>query len=218
MKSSPFLIGLAAVLLAGCAAIPPARLQLPDGLDARSEAMNLGPFGPGRKGQAQIDGRELRYERSASRLDLFKIYASDKAALRFQLAGVEADCGVRRRELSLAGITASQPTQLHCQLSPQTGLDLASVNSPARGLEPRPAGELALADGRRLQVLASFQIQGTPLPSGEPMGYLFAEQGRVVGAIDTNNRTAYLPRNDAALREACLRAGLALSLLWMPDD
>lgn len=208
---------LGLVLMAGCAAIQPARLQLPDELVAGSESLQLGSLGHGRKGQAQVDGRELRYERSAGRLELFSLYATGSATLRFQLAGVEADCGARSHELNVAGVTATKPARLNCRLSPQASLGLTDVGPPMRGMAPRPAGELELAGGRKLEVQASFQLQGAALPTGTPVGYLFVEQGRVVGAVDTNNGTVYLPRGDAALREACLRAGLALSLLWMPD-
>lgn len=216
MKHPMSLVALSAALLAGCAGFQPARMQVPDDVVARSEALSLGSFGGGRKGQAVVDGRELRFQREASRFQLFG-YATDSTGLRFQFGGASVECGARRHELQLGGVTASMPNRVECQLGPQARLAVGEVPSPVRANVPQAAGELRLAEGRIVQVLVSFQMQGTALPAGTPTGYVFVEQGRAIGAVDTLVGTAFLPRGDAALREACLRAGLALSLMWMPD-
>lgn len=216
MKPLLFVIATSMALLAGCAGIESARMQVPDDVVARSEVLALGSFGGGRKGQARVDGRELHYQREASRLQVFG-YANDSTALRFQFGGAAAECGARRHELQVGRVTASTPNRVECQLGPQGRLAVSEVQ-PAFGANvPAPAGELRIADGRIVQVQASFRIQGTPVATGTPAGYLFVEQGRAIGAVDTLSGTAYLPRGDAALREACLRASLALSLMWMPD-
>ncbi|MDM4766873.1 hypothetical protein [Pelomonas sp. SE-A7] len=216
MKYTIPLLALSAALLAGCAGVvKPASTLLPQDLLDATEPLPLGKLGGWRKGELQIDGRLLRYERSASRLDLFDVYAKDKSALRYTLGEGESRCSLSRHEIKLLGVTATKPMQIRCELSPQASLTL--TDPPAPRMEPMPMGELALQDGRKFQVLAVYRLSGTMMPLSTPSGYLLAQDGKPQAAIDTTAGRLHLPKADTALREASLRAGLSLALLWMPD-
>lgn len=219
-KLAPSLILAASLaVLAGCAHVRSARMEVPADLASRNDALVLGDLGAGRRGELTVDGRPLRYERSASRTELFSIYAKNRASLNYRLgeAGEPVDCSLGRSEVSALSVTAVTPLKLQCTLGTRAKLSIVDPNEAPTHFEPKAVGELTLADGRKLQVLASHKLEGSAFPVTKPVGFLIAEKGRTLAAVDTTAQRVYLPQGDAALRETSLQAALALSLIWIPD-
>src|SRR6218665_2346902 len=212
------------LLLGACGVIQPARMSLPPQLQAGTDRAELRGAGHGQRGQAEIEGRGLRFERQASRLALFDAsYVADKSALNFSLGGAAAAAAssrLVRRELNLGVVQVqARPLSLQCELG--GGMQLSLWQDPAapRPPERRRLGQLKFA-GRTLGVRSVHEVQGSPMRLAEPIGYLVEDgAGRAVAALEINGSTPvlYLPRGDAAQREASLRALLALALIWTPQ-
>lgn len=219
MKTLPCLILAASLaVLGGCAHVRSARMDVPADLASRSESLTLGDLGAGRRGELKVDGRQLRYERSASRTELFSVYAKNSASLNYRIDSAEpVECKLGRSEISVGSLTAVRPLKLQCTLASQAKLSITDPNEAPTRFEPKAVGELTLADGRKLQVLAHHKLDGSPFPLSKPAGFLIADQGRMLAAVDTTAGIAYLPKGDAALREVSLQTALALSLIWIPD-
>jgi hypothetical protein len=75
------LLALPALLaVAGCAAVRPATMVLPEGLAERSEQVVVRGLGGGRKGEFTVAGHRGSFTRSADRLDVFEIVSFDWGA------------------------------------------------------------------------------------------------------------------------------------------
>ncbi|WP_418315486.1 hypothetical protein [Piscinibacter sakaiensis] len=148
-----------AAITAGCAAIEPARMQLPDELSSRSEVIELRGLDSGRHGSAELLGQTVTYERSASRLALFDDFSiANRAALRYSLiaAGGEtttANCSVSRRTMSIGIVEwAPKPLTLQCEFAPSgTRLELQESRPLVGTLKIERRGRL-VAGGRTLSV------------------------------------------------------------------
>lgn len=209
--------------LGACANIEPARMALPEGLAARSEAVDLPKLTTGRQGSADVLGRHLQFERSATRLALFNEFSvAERSALRYSLGdgsndASTANCAVRRRTMAIGIVEwTAKPLALFCDFSP-TGarLVLDEQRAGLATLKVARQGRLTVG-GRTLTVRSVHQAQGALLELAQPIGYVIEDAGRALAAVETNGRAPrlYLPVDDAALRQATLQALLALALIW----
>ncbi|HVO05584.1 MAG TPA: hypothetical protein VMT83_02280 [Burkholderiaceae bacterium] len=216
-----------AALLAGCATVQPAAPVLPDALQRDSDRVEAHGLGFGTQGSASVDGRTLRFQRSASRLALFDtLYTADSARVDFTLdapdgSSARAACRMRRTEAAV-GVVAIQPKPLSfvCTLEPPGGSTLTmSEERPGATPQPQRRQGRVQSGSHSLQLESLHALRGAAWPSGRPVGYLFSESGRPVAAVDlTGTRPVlHLPRDDAALRQLTLMSGLALGLLWEPS-
>lgn len=217
-----------AAVAAGCAAIEPARMQLPDELSDRSEVVELRGLGSGRQGSAELLGQTLAFERSASRLALFGDFSiANRAALRYSLTAsggesTAANCSVSRRTMAIGIVEwAAQPLTLQCEFAPSgTRLEMQESRPPVGTLKVERRGRL-VAVGRTLTVRSVHQAEGAMIELAQPVGYLIEDGGRVLAAVDVANSRRprfYLPMGDPLLRQASLQALLALALMWDATD
>ena len=129
---------LAALLLAGCAHVKPARMTLPDALVADGaplEELPLQGVGGKARGEFRLGPVGGRFERSASRLELFDATVNlDRASVRYSLGDLEAACRARRNELQRGALALPLRPYLSNSLAPDRRLGLTIDNNwgPAR--------------------------------------------------------------------------------------
>jgi hypothetical protein len=214
---------LATSVLGACAALPAARIELPDTLAGVAPLAMESPLGAAR-GDFRLGALHGSFERHASRLDLFGRLAQDRALVRYTLLrdGLRADC-------KLVGNTATagvlqlplERARYACTFSrdgqplPQR-LDLRAVDAAAGTREERRGS--FVAGPITLDVQSLHRVQGSPLPLPAPVGYVMRHRGQVVAALDLNGTQPRLWQHtpDAATSAAAVHAGLALALLWDP--
>ncbi|GAB4122616.1 MAG: hypothetical protein Fur0014_21750 [Rubrivivax sp.] len=216
---------LGALALSACAGLPAARMVLPVPLaDQRPET--LAGLSGGTRGEFRLPGAEGRYERSATRLDLFEAVRRDRASARTTLRwadGREARLDCVGRELSarlgaLAGRV--QPWALRCEGGPGTVLELSDpggVTGAKAGTRAERQGRLDFPGGQ-LVLRSVHRVEGSPLPLEAPIGYVVTHGGRPVGAVELNGLTPRLWRPPAGdpLHEPVTLVLLALALVWDP--
>jgi len=81
-------------------------------------------------------------------------------------------------------------------------------------------GEVSLGEVR-LQVRSSHALAGSPMQTAAPIGYLFERDGRTVAAVELNGTEPVIvlrAGSAADERQAVTLAGLALALLWDPQE
>ena len=224
---------LTALVLAGCAAIQPAQMALPPDLPARTEATTIAGMGGGTRGSFTVGAVVGNYARSATRLSFFDDLAVfDRGGAGFNATGlvadatVEASCKMRQTTVTI-GIVGFSPKPLayECDLrargaplsarfSLQESRDtLGQVTAQAQRRGPTEW------DGVALTIRSVHTVQGSPLPLQAPIGYVFEQDGRAVGAVELNGLTPRLwlpPARDAKTRQAVLVAALALAVFWDP--
>lgn len=214
------LAAVAAVLAtAACAALPPARMALPEPLAAVAPEALQG-VGGGREGRFEIGALQGQFVRSASRLSLFgDALAADRAALDYRTHDVTARC--RARQVSAAAgvlVAAVRPFEWTCRYEGALPGELVLAADAAAPGAPSAArqGRVTLA-GATLAVRSVHRVQGSPLPLERPIGYVLEVDGRPVGAVELNGPPRlWRPVAGTPLHDAVTHAALALALLWDP--
>lgn len=208
---------LAALLLAGCAALPSAQIEVPAEL-ASAEPQAL-PLPGGRSGQLELSpalgGGALRFERNADRWSFFSTADIDRASLTLHWQpAAEHRCRLRRTGLQLGGVEIdAQPARLACE-GPSTQL---ALQARPGALRAGRSGQL-VQGGWTLENRSVHRIQGSPLAADEPVGYLLLDQGRPVAALDLldSRPRLRLQAADPGQRQAAVTAALLLALVWQP--
>ncbi len=205
------------------ACVTAAKMMVPGDLAARSDRVEVSGLGAGTQGRSNVLGQTLSFTRSASRLSLFDdLQLSDRGRVEFSLSppgqpAQSARCGMRQRSITLGVVNFdAKPFAFECEL----GGAMLSVQEPRGGvrtLKVERKGELRF-DGRSVALRSVHEVQGGALPLAAPIGYVFEEGGRAVGAVEINGSrpVLLLPAGDAVLRQRLLQASLALALLWDP--
>ena len=111
-------------LLTACAAVTPARPELPADLVA-AESVDLRGLGAGTRGTTAVLGRSLSFQRGASRLSLFdELARSDRSTLQFRWgdgarSALRAECRSVRRTHG-AGVVeiVGRPLEIECRFEP----------------------------------------------------------------------------------------------------
>ncbi len=214
---------LAALLLAGCAHVKPARMTLPDALVADGaplEELPLQGVGGKARGEFRLGPVGGRFERSASRLELFDATVNlDRASVRYSLGDLEAACRARRNELQRGALALPlRPFTVSCEWSDGARLTLDAEAPAAGGTQAGRRGRYEAA-GLALELRSEHRLQGAKWPLAQPAGYVLLNQGVPVAALDLTGITPRLwrPRATSPEQQAATRAAIALALLWDPE-
>ena len=204
----------AASIAAGCASLPPAEMELPAVL-ATTAPQTIEGLKAGRSGQLQVAGETARYERGASRLDVFGVIAlaRDGTAASCKLIGNTGAVGVVQVPLKRAAY-ACEYRRDGAPL-PQR-LELQAIDT-AYGTRDERRGRFS-AGTTVVELQSVHRVQGSSLPLAAPIGYVFSHEGRPIGAVELNGLKPRLWRLDAPAQvaEAVTHAAIALALLWDP--
>ena len=78
----------------------------------------------------------------------------------------------------------------------------------------------ARIDGETVDIRSVHHLAGTSLPTSTPIGYVFEQRGRPVGAVELNGRPALVvePGASPELRRTLTLAALALGVFWDPAN
>ncbi len=217
---------LACIALGACT---PAQMRLPASLtqaSVRTEIAGIGGWPSGRFTAGEYSGAFTRsLERSSFAEAIARTGHSD-----FTIAGpeisstIEARCDMREHaiDLGLAEVTV-QPMAYRCDLTAEgrpipARFELQEVvggGSAITRYERR--GEIALG-GEIVGFRSVHHLAGTPMPSLTPIGYVFEQKGREIGALELTGRPALiLPASlDRGVARTATVAALALATLWDP--
>ena len=211
-------------LAAGCAGLPAAQMALPAPL-ATTTADTLQGLDGRRQGSFELPALRGRYERSASRLDLFGAVAFDRVGAGYSAsapdgAAVQASCRGRQTAASVGVLSgAPRPYDVVCSFSGAVSgtLTLAADGAAsALGTQAARSGRVEMG-GTVLELRSVHRVQGSPLPLPTPIGYVFMQDGRPVGAVELNGAPRlWRPAANTPAHAAVTHAALALALLWDP--
>jgi hypothetical protein len=233
MHASAIFLLAAAASLSACATVQPARMALPAALSDH-ETVPVSGVGGGQRGTFQAGPWQGTFARSDTRLAVFDpLYERRGGRTTVTLVGpaderpLKADCSVRERTVTLGVISFKpKPMSFGCALVSGTAgangrIELQEAAEGLGGMMMRQErrGELVL-EGRTLRIRSVHDLAGSPIQMGTPIGYLFEQEGRPVGAVEVNgspviriSRTA-----DAATHRAVLIGAVALGLFWDPAN
>lgn len=232
MRVSSIASLVAAAMLAACATVQPARMALPAALSDH-ETLSVSGIGGDRRGTFRAGAYQGTFERSDTRLAVFDpLYERRGGRTMVTLFGpagdgLKADCSVRERTVTLGIISfRPKPMSLGCAIAGDTPgstgrLELQEAAQGLGGMMMRQErrGELVV-DGCTLRIRSVHDLAGSPIQIGTPIGYLFEQDGRPVGAVEVNGSpTIRISRSaDASTRRAVLIGALALGLFWDPAN
>jgi len=225
VRPAPALLAAAVLTLSACASLPAAQVALPAPLASQTPELVEG-IGAGRNGSFTLGAATGTFSRGRDRLELFEIVNWDSAATRYALTladgtRTEAACKGRAVEVTWRVLAAdARPFSFECEWRGVRSAQLA-VNAPALavGTKAERTGRFTM-NGTSIEVQSLHDVQGSLLPLEAPIGYLFSQGGRPVGAIELNGPAPRLWRPAAGdpLREPVTLAALALALLWDPAN
>lgn len=221
MRSS-WVVGAALLaLVAGCGVVREARMAQPASLAAVAEE-SFGKPGWGRRGEFELAGQRVRYERGADRLSLFDTLATGRAPLRYTWSGPagdsEADCTARQTEV-MAGVlaVATKPWTLNCRWRGASDATLQIGEGRVQWGQATREGSYQRGD-LTLALRSVHRLEGAAIATAAPVGYEMLHAGQVVGSVDLSRGVPRLRRPDPAtpLGRAVTEAALALALVWEP--
>jgi hypothetical protein len=223
---------LACVLVlaaAGCGVVQPARMALPDGLQARTEETRIEGLGAGTSGTLRVAGNSGPFTRAASQLALFDVASFDRGGSTFTVSGadfpspVSARCRFRQNTVTL-GIVDFNPKKMayECDFDGLPGARLSLQETVAGGdvrtMQAERRGQITV-NGKVLALRSVHDIEGAVLPVASPIGYVLESGSQPVAAVELNGTVPQLRLPDATqpeLRRSVLLAAIAVSLLWDP--
>src|SRR5512139_16383 len=230
MKPGLPLTAFAALVLAACGAIQPARMALPEPLRG-AEPISVDGMGAGQRGTFRAGEYSGDYARAATRLELFGDFAVfDRGRATYTVNGVTAAplfarCTVRQTSMTV-GIIGFEPKKLayECDFSEQgKGVGVRFTLQEGRDagvpktMQAERRGRIDF-NGTTVTLRSVHAVEGSPLPLGTPIGYVFEQDGRAVGAIELNGLTPrlWLPAGNDDTRRASVAAAMALAVFWDP--
>ncbi|MDX2237004.1 MAG: hypothetical protein NW203_05530 [Hyphomonadaceae bacterium] len=234
MTSKRSIAAVAALALAACATMQPARMALPASLLGAGETVVVTGVGAGRSGAFQAGDYAGAFMRSAARLAFFDpLYERRDGRNDFTVGGrdlqgqIAASCSMRERTITLSVVSIEpQPMAYVCDFEQEGGrmpgrLELQAHRQGIGGMMMRQErrGEITL-DRVVLQIRSAHAVQGSSLQMATPIGYVFERDGVAVGAVEINGAPAITYGADAnpETRRAILLASLALGLFWDPAE
>ncbi|MGQ7828867.1 hypothetical protein [Altererythrobacter sp. Z27] len=218
--------------LAACAGLPPAQMRLPADLadNTRVEFQGVSGWTHGRFTVGEYSGG---YQRSEERLAFFDTWIKNSGHTEFVVEGpaisttIEARCRVQEKILDLGSLEfKTKPMSYSCEFTANgrpfpARFELQEVREGLSGALSKEArrGEILLG-GEAVQIRSVHRIEGSPFAMASPIGYVFEQDGRPVGAVELNGRPVLiLPRGtDQGLARTLTIAALALGLFWDPAD
>lgn len=220
---------VSALAVAGCVAVRPATMALPEGLAARTVEARLDGLGGGTAGKLRVAGNSGPFTRAASQLTLFDSATFDRGGATFTVGGADfpapvgARCRFRQYTVTL-GVVEFKPKKIayQCEFDGLPGARLSLQEAePARGigtLKAERRGRIEV-DGTVLALRSVHELEGAVLDVAAPFGYLIEAAGRPSAAVELNGTRPrlLLPAADRpAERRAALLASIALALPWDP--
>ena len=223
----------AALLAAACSGIPAAQMRLPPALAQQSEVLPVEGIGGGNKGRFYVGAWQGSFTRSEERLALFDAFVTNSARAGFIMEGpgisetIEADCRMRERVVEISVVSfAPQRMAYACQFTAAgrafpASFELREARTGfADDLSRRQRiGEIALG-GEVVQIRSVHKIEGSPFEMASPIGYVFEQAGRPVGAVELNGQARLIladPAN-AGLARTITVAAMALALFRDPAN
>jgi hypothetical protein len=224
MKPIATLLPLA--LLAACA---PAQMHLPAHL-AAGEQIAFNDMSNWTHGRFNAGDYAGGYERNLDQLSIFAFRQTDGRA-SFTIAGpgisstIEGYCGVRERALVFDDFEFNPGRMAYrCDLEAE-GHPIPArfeVQESRKGLAANltrnaRVGENALA-GEIVRFRSVHDVAGSRWPVENPLGYVFEQDGREIGALQLNGKPVLtLPAGtDIDRRRAMMVASVALATFWDP--
>ena len=217
-----------ALLLAGCAT---AQMRLPENLAAatRTEFTGIGGW---RSGDYTAGAYAGRYERSADRLSFFGTLNEARGHSQFTIAGpgmpeaIEGRCRMRESSVDLGLVeVTTRPMAYRCEFSAgeresTAWLELQEDNGPGTPINRYVRYGRIELEGETVDIRSVHHLAGTSLPVSTPIGYVFEQRGRPVGAVELNGRPALViePGASPELRRTLTLAALALGVFWDPAN
>ena len=220
----------AVLALGACGAIQPARMQLPEPLRATTPVVVEG-MSAGQRGEFRAGGYRGQYARSATRLEIFDDLAVfERGRASYTLDGVMATplaarCTVRQTSMTI-GVIGFEPKKLAYECDFETPGKAAGVRFTLQ--EGRDAGTPKTLQAERrgridyrdttLALRSVHALEGSPFPLATPIGYVFEQDGRPIGAVELNGLTPrlWLPAGNDDTRRASVAAAMALAVFWDP--
>lgn len=234
MNATTLLLGAAAMALAACASIPPARMALPPALTTGVETFSVVGIGGGRSGAFQAGAYSGTFTRSASRLAFFDpLYERRDGRTNFTLRGPQIDgaldvsCRMRQRSVTIRIVSFDpHPMAYACDVS-QNGRALPArfeIQAQRRGLggamlREERRGEIMFGQGS-FSIRSVHDLEGSPMQMATPIGYVVERDGIAIGAVEINGAPQILMRTDVSAedRTALAVAAMALGLFWDPAE
>ena len=223
MRLLPLLLG--AVALSACA---PAQMRLPSSL-AAAERVEFEGITGWERGDFHAGDYSGGYERSAERIGFFEI-KENRGHSAFVVEGpeigstLEGFCRMREGSLDFGLVEViDRQMAYRCEFTAEgqpVPAYLELQESHANVWRPYARrGEIALG-GEVVQLRSVHDIVGGKLPTGAPIGYVFEQDGREVGAVELNGRPALIvpAGTDPGLRRTLTVAALALGVFWDPAN
>jgi hypothetical protein len=231
MKEMQRLVILAAALLA--AACAPAQMRLPAGLAASGQVLGIEGIGGGNTGRFYVGPWQGSFRRSEERLAVADAFVTNRAGAGFIIEGpgisetIEAACRMREKVIDLGALAVSpQPMAYACEFSAEgrafpARFELQEARTGlADALSRRQRiGEIALG-GEVVQIRSVHKLAGSPFEMASPIGYVFEQKGREVGAVELNGKARLIlaePANEGLSRTLTI-AAMALALLRDPAN
>ena len=184
--------------LAACSSIQPAQMHLPESLSASSKTRITG-FNGWNTGKFAAGPYNGSYQRSEGGMALFDTWIERSGKARFAIAGpeisstIEAQCRMRERAIAVSDSVevTTNPMAFRCEFEADgrafpARFELQEVTgggTAAYRYERR--GEIALG-GEIVQIRSVHDLVGTGNGTITPIGYLFEQKGRAVGALELN--------------------------------
>ena len=210
---------LGALALAGCAT---AQMQLPNNLASatRTEFNGIGGWA---KGDYTAGAWSGRYERSATRRSYLIPLVENRGHSEFTLERVgtdplEGNCRMRENSVDLGLVEVTTRLMAYrCEFE-RGFLELQEVNGGHINRYER-RGRIAL-EGETVEIRSVHHLAGTSLPVSTPIGYVFEQRGRPVGAVELNGGPVLMiePGASPQLERTLTLAALALGVFWDPAN
>ncbi|MGX7894113.1 VV20781 family protein [Tsuneonella sp. HG222] len=218
---------LAAGLLSGCAT--PA-MEVPAALAMGTERITFEHMSGWNRGRFVAGEYAGDYFRTLDRASLGLVNVTEGRG-RFTVAGpgisdtIEGDCGVSEAALAFDNIEIKPGKMAYrCDLTAagrafparfevqESRASLAeNLNRNAR------VGEIALA-GQVIRFRSVHKFETPTLPTRDPLGYVFEQDGQPIGALELNGKPYLLlpAGTDLDRRRAMMVASVALATFWDP--
>lgn len=220
------LVLFAVLALGGCAA---AQMRLPAALSEASTRTEITGIGGKPSGRFVAGAYAGDFNRSLDRWSFLDRIARTGHS-DFVVAGpeisstIEARCDMRERavDLSLAEMTV-RPLAYRCAFTAEGRAIPArfelqeTVGGGSAITRYERHGEIALG-GEIVRFRSVHHLAGTSLPALTPVGYVFEQRGRPIGALELTGRPALMlaPALDPGTARTATVAALALATFWDP--
>lgn len=189
----------AALLASGCSGLPPAQMNLPPALAQQGAPLAIEGVGGGNTGRFYVGPWQGSFTRTQERLAFFDSVITNRGHTGFVIEGpgiswtLEAECRMHERVLEFGVVAFTpKPVSYACDFTAEgrgipARFELQEVQEGlADALSRRQRrGEIALG-GEVVQIASVHKLKGSPFELASPIGYVFEQGGKPVGAVEIN--------------------------------